>query len=345
MVVPKDVPVPKSLLHKTSLMSRATTSAVTTVPREMPSIQTAKQYIVSNPVDTSGPTRRTRSGIDELQNGIDSLIKRIVENEHPPPVYSHIASQLSNEPANTGLMPAPVINTTASLEGPIIHTYSSLYTGPSTGTTTLAPSAPSVYIDLDPDTSDELQNDYPGSSTTMYMSTAIPINPAQPAPPAMPFVATRLRGPSSSMPFDTTPRFPPPQGIGINPPIPDTDNPPRSSFDSPMPMPIPSMYIPPVRSFIHRPRGPRPRNFNKELYGLYRNQIVLKKYICPQCGRRCLKKSDLTRHIRVHTGEKPFTCEICLKKFSEKHNFYNHMRRSHPDYCQWNMSETIQRET
>lgn len=67
--------------------------------------------------------------------------------------------------------------------------------------------------------------------------------------------------------------------------------------------------------------------FNKEYYGRSKTRILLKKHICPVCGKRCLKKSDLERHVRVHTGERPFRCIVCGNTFSQKHNLFLHRRR------------------
>ena len=67
--------------------------------------------------------------------------------------------------------------------------------------------------------------------------------------------------------------------------------------------------------------------FNKEFYGRSKTRILLKKHICEICGKRMLKKSDLERHYRVHTGDRPFRCPACNRYFSQKHNLYLHRRQ------------------
>ncbi|EHA97710.1 Zinc finger protein 831 [Heterocephalus glaber] len=50
------------------------------------------------------------------------------------------------------------------------------------------------------------------------------------------------------------------------------------------------------------------------------------KYLCPHCGRDCLKPSVLEKHIRSHTGERPFPCASCGIAFKTQSNLYKHRR-------------------
>uniref|UniRef100_A0A8C9AV11 Zinc finger protein 831 n=1 Tax=Prolemur simus TaxID=1328070 RepID=A0A8C9AV11_PROSS len=50
------------------------------------------------------------------------------------------------------------------------------------------------------------------------------------------------------------------------------------------------------------------------------------KHLCPHCGRDCLKPSVLEKHIRSHTGERPFPCATCGIAFKTQSNLYKHRR-------------------
>uniref|UniRef100_H0V3U2 Zinc finger protein 831 n=1 Tax=Cavia porcellus TaxID=10141 RepID=H0V3U2_CAVPO len=50
------------------------------------------------------------------------------------------------------------------------------------------------------------------------------------------------------------------------------------------------------------------------------------RYLCPHCGRDCLKPSVLEKHIRSHTGERPFPCVTCGIAFKTQSNLYKHRR-------------------
>uniref|UniRef100_A0A3P8VUU0 Zinc finger protein 236 n=1 Tax=Cynoglossus semilaevis TaxID=244447 RepID=A0A3P8VUU0_CYNSE len=47
---------------------------------------------------------------------------------------------------------------------------------------------------------------------------------------------------------------------------------------------------------------------------------------CPYCPKSFKKPSDLVRHIRIHTGEKPYKCEECGKSFTVKSTLDSHVK-------------------
>nr|XP_061793999.1 zinc finger protein 831 isoform X2 [Nerophis lumbriciformis] len=50
------------------------------------------------------------------------------------------------------------------------------------------------------------------------------------------------------------------------------------------------------------------------------------KNVCPHCGRDCMKPSVLEKHLRCHTGERPFPCTVCGVSFKTQSNLYKHKR-------------------
>lgn len=66
-------------------------------------------------------------------------------------------------------------------------------------------------------------------------------------------------------------------------------------------------------------------------YRVHERSIHLneKPFRCQLCNKKFTQKSDLAKHTYTHSGIKPFLCLTCEKPFSQSSNLYTHMKRIH----------------
>uniref|UniRef100_A0A1A8IJA6 C2H2-type domain-containing protein n=1 Tax=Nothobranchius kuhntae TaxID=321403 RepID=A0A1A8IJA6_NOTKU len=50
-----------------------------------------------------------------------------------------------------------------------------------------------------------------------------------------------------------------------------------------------------------------------------------KPYSCDVCRRSFSQKTSLNTHMRIHTGQKPYSCDVCERSFNQKTHLNRHM--------------------
>ncbi|XP_072211298.1 zinc finger and BTB domain-containing protein 8A-like isoform X2 [Excalfactoria chinensis] len=53
------------------------------------------------------------------------------------------------------------------------------------------------------------------------------------------------------------------------------------------------------------------------------------RFKCPFCTHTVKRRADLKRHLRCHTGERPYPCEACGKRFTRLEHLRNHFMTIH----------------
>ncbi|CAG2239049.1 KRAB [Mytilus edulis] len=62
------------------------------------------------------------------------------------------------------------------------------------------------------------------------------------------------------------------------------------------------------------------------------NEAYQKNVSCEYCGKLFWCKSELDKHLRVHTNERPYLCHICSSSFKTAGNLRNHQRAIHENH-------------
>ena len=61
----------------------------------------------------------------------------------------------------------------------------------------------------------------------------------------------------------------------------------------------------------------------------YHRQASNPQHPCGHCGKRFTFAADLQKHVRVHTGEKPFKCSRCPFRTGDRSHLARHVRTPH----------------
>lgn len=157
------------------------------------------------------------------------------------------------------------------------------------------------------------------------------VTPMQSSPLTTPHfmsVASNPEKPSLHMSFNTGPstitHAPVPSGSNTLP----QSQPPVVHTCQSLSASVPSTIQVPVTPGSNQVQMTTVMNFGTEQ--VYKDQKPKKpgKYVCEYCSRACAKPSVLLKHIRSHTGERPYPCVTCGFSFKTKSNLYKH-KKSH----------------
>ncbi|KAJ4927773.1 hypothetical protein JOQ06_015575 [Pogonophryne albipinna] len=163
------------------------------------------------------------------------------------------------------------------------------------------------------------------------VQTSIQGTPMQSSPLATPHfmpVASNPEKPSLHMSFNTGPstitHAPVPSGSNALP----QSQPPVVHTCQSLSATVPSTIQVPVTPGSNQVQMTTVINFGADQVSKDQKLKKPGKYVCEYCSRACAKPSVLLKHIRSHTGERPYPCVTCGFSFKTKSNLYKH-KKSH----------------
>ncbi|KAM4607425.1 early growth response protein 2b-like [Polymixia lowei] len=121
----------------------------------------------------------------------------------------------------------------------------------------------------------------------------------------LPYALDSLRVQPPLTPLNTIRNF------TLGAPTPATDGPMAAAFNGHQNLPLRPILRP--RKYPNRPS---------------KTPVHERPYPCPaeSCDRRFSRSDELSRHLRIHTGHKPFQCRICMRSFSRSDHLTTHIR-------------------